>query len=120
MGHHSKGRPGRRAVPSSPDPEPAPPPAPAPAPAAPARPAPSTASGVGGRDLEDLADAARAARRTGWPFGVEVLASADTRGNPSAFPCLPTTPTAQPPAGPKPRRFATHQPTAPFEAIRTA
>ncbi|MHC1563546.1 hypothetical protein ACR9E3_31720 [Actinomycetospora sp. C-140] len=114
MGHHSKGRQGRRAAPA---PDPAPTPAPTPPPA---RSASGTASGVGGRDLEDLADAARAARRTGWPFGVEVLASADTRGNPSAFPCLPTTPTAQPPAGPKPRRFATHQPTAPFEAIRTA
>ena len=120
MGHHSKGRPGRRAVPpQAPAPEPVPAPAPASAPA-PRRPMSSTVSGVGGRDLEDLADAARAARRTGWPFGLEVLASADTRGNPSAFPCLPTTPTAQPPAGPRPRRFATHQPTAPFAAIRTA
>jgi hypothetical protein len=90
-------------------------------PSAPEVPAdPGPVAGVGGRDLADLAEAARTARRTGWPFGSEVLASADTRRVPSAVPSLPTTPTEQPPAGPRPRRYATHQPTAPFEAVRSA
>lgn len=110
MGHHSKRRTRR----------PAPPPEPTAAPVEPAVEDRGPAGDLGGRDLEELAQAARAARRTGWPFGSELLASVDTRGNPSAFPLLPTTPTAQPPAGPRPRRYATHQPTAPFEAIRTA
>jgi hypothetical protein len=112
MGHHSRGRSARaagshraeRAAAAVREPDP------------PANPGPVAA--VGDRALADLADAARTARRTGWPFGSEVLASADTR--PSAVPSLPTTPTEQPPAGPRPRRYATSQPTAPFEAVRSA
>ncbi|GAA4775903.1 hypothetical protein GCM10023200_05700 [Actinomycetospora chlora] len=112
MGHHSRGRSPRAA--GSHRAERAG--AVAREPGSPVDPVPAT--GVGDRDLADLADAARTARRTGWPFGSEVLASADTR--PSAVPSLPTTPTEQPPAGPRPRRYATSQPTAPFEAVRSA
>jgi hypothetical protein len=65
---------------------------------------------VGARDLADLAEAARTARRTGWPFGVEVLATLDTRA-------VPTSPAR--PADGLPRRHATHQPTTPMAAIRT-
>jgi hypothetical protein len=85
MGHHRKGRESRQTAPVLED----------------ARPA----EGIGARDLEDLAEAARTARRTGWPFGVEVLASADTRR-------VPTPPPK--PADGLPRRYATHQPTAPI------
>lgn len=66
---------------------------------------PSTAEGVGARPLEDLVEAARTARRTGWTFGSEVLATADTRGVPTSTP---------PPRDGRPRRYATHQPTAPI------
>jgi hypothetical protein len=136
MGHHSKGRPSRhvggtparghgshraggRAIERAEDAPAAQTLPPGPGPSAP-DPSVVPAFGVGGRDLADLADAARTARRTGWGFGSEVLASADTRRVPSAGPSLPTTPTEQPPAGPRPRRYATHQPTAPFPAIRSA
>ncbi|GAA4734748.1 hypothetical protein [Actinomycetospora chibensis] len=64
--------------------------------------------GVSGRPLEDLAEAARNARRTGWAFGAEVLASADTRGVPTSTP---------PPRDGRPRRYATHQPTAPIAVL---
>lgn len=64
--------------------------------------------GVSGRPLEDLAEAARTARRTGWAFGAEVLASADTRGVPTSTP---------PPRDGRPRRYATHQPTAPIAVL---
>ncbi|MDD7938348.1 hypothetical protein PHK61_07945 [Actinomycetospora lutea] len=97
MGHHRKGRPGRR---QEPEPQ-------TPAPHSTA-PAPRGAGGVTGRGLDELADAARAARRTGWPFGAEVLATVDTRGVPATTP---------PPRDGKPRRYATHQPTAPLEVI---
>ena len=97
MGHHRKSRPARH---HEPEPEttrhevvP---------------PAPRRAGGVSGRGLDELADAARAARRTGWPFGAEVLATVDTRGVPATTP---------PPRDGKPRRYATHQPTAPLEVI---
>ena len=68
----------------------------------------SAVEGVSGRPLEDLAEAARTARRTGWAFGAEVLASADTRGVPTSTP---------PPRDGRPRRFATHQPTAPIAVL---
>jgi hypothetical protein len=64
--------------------------------------------GVSGRPLEDLAEAARTARRTGWAFGAEILASADTRGVPTSTP---------PPRDGRPRRYATHQPTAPIAVL---
>ncbi|MEJ2885136.1 hypothetical protein [Actinomycetospora aeridis] len=101
MGHHRKARPSRRRqdAPEAP-------------PAAHRAPAPGSAShasgGVSGRGLDELADAARAARRTGWPFGAEVLATVDTRGVPATTP---------PPRDGKPRRYATHQPTTPFAAV---
>ncbi|MDD7916373.1 hypothetical protein [Actinomycetospora callitridis] len=66
------------------------------------------AEGVSGRPLEDLAEAARTARRTGWAFGAEILASADTRGVPTSTP---------PPRDGRPRRYATHQPTAPIAVL---
>jgi hypothetical protein len=66
---------------------------------------PSPAEGVGARPLEELVEAARTARRTGWTFGSEVLATADTRGVPTSTP---------PPRDGQPRRYATHQPTAPI------
>ncbi|MDD7936642.1 hypothetical protein [Actinomycetospora straminea] len=65
---------------------------------------------MSGRDLDQLADAARAARRTGWPFGVEVLATVDTRGVPAA-------PAPPPPRDGRPRRYATHQPTTPLAIV---
>jgi hypothetical protein len=68
--------------------------------------APRPVRGVGGRDLDDLAEAARTARRTGWPYGSEVLASGDTSRVP-----------ASPPDPSRPRRYATHQPTEPFHEI---
>lgn len=103
MGHHRRTRSGRRreAAPGTPRPEPGPP-------AGDAPPAPR-AGGVSGRDLDQLADAARAARRTGWPFGTEVLATVDTRGVPAAPP--------PPPRDGRPRRYATHQPTAPLAIV---
>jgi hypothetical protein len=55
------------------------------------------------RALEDLADAARAARQRGWSFSAELLATADTHRVPAA-----------PSADALPRRYATHQPTAPL------
>lgn len=119
MGHHRKGRSTRRhdgppvaheshgshhaearTPPVVPDARPGPGPAgPGPRPAV---------EGVGGRPLEDLAEAARTARRTGWAFGAEVLASADTRGVPTSTP---------PPRDGRPRRYATHQPTAPIAVL---
>ena len=114
MGHHRKGRATRHhdgphevheshgshraetrtpVVPETRPPEPGPRPA---------------AEGVSGRPLEDLAEAARTARRTGWAFGAEVLASADTRGVPTSTP---------PPRDGRPRRYATHQPTAPIAVL---
>lgn len=99
MGHHRKGRPGRRQESPATSPEPPP---------EPAAPAPRGAGGVSGRGLDELADAARAARRTGWGFGTEVLATVDTRGVPATTP---------PPRDGKPRRYATHQPTAPLAVI---
>jgi hypothetical protein len=66
---------------------------------------------VGARALQDLADVARVARRTGWSFGSSVLASADTgrvrRPRPVSS------------ADGLPRRYATQQPTAPMIAIRS-
>jgi hypothetical protein len=91
MGHHRKGRESRRVDAVREDPRPA--------------------AGIGARDLEDLAEAARTARRTGWGFGAEVLASVDTRR-------VPTPPPR--PADGLPRRYATHQPTAPIAVVRTA
>jgi hypothetical protein len=79
-------------------PEPAPEPAPAPKP-------PSLATRVSSRPIEELAEAARTARRTGWPFLTEIQASADTRAVPTA---------TLPPWQDRPRRAATHQPTAPI------
>jgi hypothetical protein len=73
----------------------------------PAGPRPAV-EGVSGRPLEDLAEAARTARRTGWAFGAEILASADTRGVPTSTP---------PPRDGRPRRYATHQPTAPIAVL---
>jgi hypothetical protein len=118
MGHHRKGRSTRRhdvppTVPEShgshraetrtpvvPEARPEPRPAgPGPRP---------TVEGVSGRPLEDLAEAARTARRTGWAFGAEILASADTRGVPTSTP---------PPRDGRPRRYATHQPTAPIAVL---
>lgn len=75
---------------------------------APAREGPR--QGVGARALEDLADVARTARRTGWSFWSEVLASADTRRIP--------TPAQVWAADGLPRRYATHQPTAPITTFR--
>jgi hypothetical protein len=63
--------------------------------------------GVADRALEDLAEAARTARRTGWAYGEVVVASADTQR-------VPTSPAESP----LPRRYATHQPTEPFPAAR--
>lgn len=58
---------------------------------------------MSGQALEELAEAARAVRRTGWSFGAEVLASADTARVPRSRP-----------ADLLPQRYATYQPTAPF------
>jgi hypothetical protein len=99
MGHHRKGRPGRHQESPATSPEP---------PVAPTAPAPRRTGGVSHRGLDELADAARAARRTGWAFGTEVLATVDTRGVPATTP---------PPRDGKPRRYATHQPTAPLAVI---
>ncbi|GAA4920549.1 hypothetical protein EV188_10223 [Actinomycetospora succinea] len=113
MGHHRKGRPSRR---PEQQPEPArveaiaPTPTPTPTPTAPA-PREGSPRGVSERGLDELADTARAARRTGWPFGAEILATVDTRGVPATTP---------PPRDGKPRRYATHQPTAPLEVITEA
>lgn len=113
MGQHRKQRTARLSrgsggadnLPPSPEPPPssrrAPPPA---------REDPRSARGVGARDLGDLANVARTARRMGWPFGSEVLASADTRR-------VPTPPEVGAADG-LPRRYATHQPTAPFTVFR--
>lgn len=119
MGHHRKARPSRRTAAGHgshrAQDRPGPPPARDEEPTPEDR---SPVSGLSGRDLEDLAEAARTARRTGWPFGSEVLASADTRRVPTPVTTLPTEPAATSP--PRPRRFATHQPTAPLPTIRTA
>src|SRR3954471_18134829 len=118
MGHHRKGRSTRRHDVSPVVQEPhgshraetrtpvVPEARPEPGPAG-LRPRP-TVEGVSGRPLEDLAEAARTARRTGWAFGAEVLASADTRGVPTSTP---------PPRDGRPRRYATHQPTAPIAVL---
>ncbi|MEJ2864036.1 hypothetical protein [Actinomycetospora flava] len=109
MGHHRKGQPSRRR-PEAPEP-PASPEARVPEPVevvAPTAPAPRSAGGVSGRGLDELADTARAARRSGWPFGVEILATVDTRGVPATTP---------PPRDGRPRRYATHQPTAPLDVV---
>lgn len=102
MGHHRKGRP--RRAPESTPPRPATPAPAAPAPRDGARPS----GGLTDRGLDELADTARAARRTGWPFGAEILATVDTRGVPATTP---------PPRDGKPRRYATHQPTTPFAVV---
>jgi hypothetical protein len=65
---------------------------------------------VNARALEELADDARAARRRGWPFADEIVATADTRRVP--------TPPLGPPGGSFPRRYATNQPTEPIIAVR--
>jgi hypothetical protein len=103
MGHHRKGR-HHRAAPITPEARPEPPAASTPAPRDGSRPS----GGLSDRGIDELADAARAARRTGWPFGAEVLATVDTRGVPATTP---------PPRDGKPRRYATHQPTAPFPVV---
>ena len=100
MGHHRKGRPSRRQ--EQPAAVEAVPPRSAPAP----RDGSHRSGGVSGRGLDELADTARAARRTGWPFGVEILATVDTHGVPATTP---------PPRDGRPRRYATHQPTAPID-----
>ena len=109
MGQHRKQRTARSTRGSggadNPPQTPEPPPSGHRAPA-PAREDPRPAHGVGARALGDLANVARTARRTGWTFGSEVLASADTRR-------VPTPPQVRAVDG-LPRRYATHQPTAPI------
>lgn len=113
MGHHRKARPSRRTAPAHGSHRAADRSAASPAPEEEPGEDRSPVSGLSARDLEDLADAARAARRTGWPFGSEVLSSTDTRRVPTPAPTLPTEPAAAV-APPAPRRFATHQPTEPL------
>lgn len=110
MGHHRKARASRpaavtRRVPGEPD---QPPTAASALPPDPATVHDRRRSGhrLSDRALEDLVDAARVARRTGWPFGIELLASVETHRVPTSAP-----------ADGLPRRYATHQPTEPFGSL---